>query len=173
MSDNVTDWDEPIYDPEELRGGRYPPEIECKVEMRVDRSDDNAFNSDMQHECARRLIDHWPMEFRELANQFGNSHDLYSKVYYAYFGPVNSPYTFEGIRKQWGTYRTYLRRLKAGDVPGPDGVPSSPVLDQDKADPAKILESLGLAPEQISDRDERMARIGYDIGYLRGQEAGN
>lgn len=88
----------------------YPDQIDLKVEDRVQRGDSGAFNTTDQQQAAHQLIEHWPIQFTELADEYDYTDGFYRQVLNRYFGPAESDITFEEIWEEYGTLKIFLER---------------------------------------------------------------
>lgn len=138
----------------------YPDEIELKVEDRVGSySDNSSFNTTDQRTVAHDLLEHWPMQFQDLASNRDYSRQMVPNVLESYFGPVDDDITFGEIEEQYGGFEQYQARRKEGlgEIELPEGV------DLTKRE-------LDIAVKMMQDGFEDGYDKGYDKGYNRGYQ---
>lgn len=136
----------------------YPDDIELKVEDRVGPySDEESFNTADQQTVAHDLLDHWPIQFQDLAADKNYSRQMVPNVLESYFGPKGDDITFGEIEEDYGGYEQYKARRQEGlgQIDLPEGV------DLTKRE-------LDLCVKMMQDGFED----GFDKGYDRGREKG-
>ena len=118
------------------------PEIEIK------RQD---FRTDEQREAAENMLETWneegPTSFSELADRFGYSDSMYSKIMNRHMGPVDHDITVEEIRARYGSVTEYLEERKKDTI------------DTDT--------------RELSERELDLFKEGYREGYRDGLEDAN